>query len=630
MSRTGIPWFVVLPDTDDALPVGRRLREEHPGLRVLPHASGRAWLVGAWADEDIATARTGERAVAVLGEHDVTGAWLADRLAGMGDPRRLDGLAPRVTGSVHLIASFGGTVRVQGTASGVRRVFHATVGGVPVAADQAHRLARLAGASVDPARVAARMLFTSAPWPVGWEPVWDTVRAVWPGHCLTIDARGRTRHERWWTPPPAHSSLPEAAAALREALGRAVRLRAAPGRTVAAHLSGLDSSSLVSLAAREKAQVVALTAAQPDVLDEDVAWARRTAAGLGAAGFPVEHEVLDAEDVPLVYDGILGARDPFDEPFLMLHNREPYRYILRRGEAHRPRLHLVGFGGDEVCTAAYQWLPLLLRRHPALGLRYLRAVTAKYRWSWPSVARSILTRTSYATWLREAARKLPEHTVDLRQPEFGWGTFPVLPAWLSDEAVEGVRRELRRAAESDPVVDDDRGVHITLSSLYAGAQITRGFQQIAAADGVRVSAPFFDDQVLDAALSVEISQRYDPGRYKPLLVEAMRGIVPDATLGRTTKSSTPANAVLGSRKHRDQLVGLAQDSELAGLGIADPEELRRVCYGPIEVETFSQRLEPTIACEIWLRNQRGNNRRDDGRREGEQRETLTNPGLIGG
>lgn len=104
-------------------------------------------------------------------------------------------------------------------------------------------------------------------------------------------------------------------------------------------------------------------------------------------------------------------------------------------------------------------------------------------------------------------------------------------------------------------------------------------------------------------MSVRIAARHDPAAYKPLLVEAMRGIVPDATLRRVTKSETAAAAVLGSRQHRDQITGAADDSRLARLGLIDASQLRAVMAGPIDVQTAHRRLEPTLGCELWLRNQ---------------------------
>ncbi|GAA3133948.1 hypothetical protein GCM10017600_78820 [Streptosporangium carneum] len=617
MSQMKIPWFVVLPDTDDGFAVVERLRDRYVDVAELTHASGRPWLVGRWDDERLSVGRAGDSAVAVLGEHAVTGEWLAARAAEVARGGRLGDLRARIAGSFHLAASHDGVTTLYGDATGMRRVFHTEVAGLQVAGDHANVLAALSHGSVDPARIASRLLFTAPPWPLGWESVWTTVRAVWPGHAVRLDRQGRAREERWWFPPPAELSRADAAAALRAALREAVLVRAAPGQTVAAHLSGLDSSSLVSLATREGADVVALTTAQPDTLDEDVEWAARTAEELRRSGYGLRHEVLAADEVPLVYDGILTARDSFDEPFLAQHNREPYRHILMRGERHRPRVHLVGFGGDEMCSNSYQWLPRLLRSRPRLGFRHLQAITAKHRWSWTRVVRSMLTAGTYAAWLREAADRLPNHDVDMSSAEFGWGAFPALPTWLSAEGIGMVRDEIRRAAALDPVLDADRGMHTTLASIHSGAQSTRGFQQISAADGALTSAPFFDDRVMDAVLSVRLADRYDPGKYKPILVEAMRGIVPDVTLTRTTKSHTPANAVLGSRRHRDQIIGIVEDSELARLGIVDLARLRRTCHGPVDVETFSLRLEPTIACEIWLRNQlERENTSTGGRRSG--------------
>lgn len=185
----------------------------------------------------------------------------------------------------------------------------------------------------------------------------------------------------------------------------------------------------------------------------------------------------------------------------------------------------------------------------------------------------------------------------------GWSTPPLLPDWVTPEIVEAVRAQLLTAASAEPGLARTRGLHHNLAAVYAGAQVARGFLQLAGFQGVRASAPFFDDKVLEATLSVRIAARHDPAAYKPLLVEAMRGIVPEVTLGRVTKSDTAAAAVLGSRRHRDQIVGAVDDSRLAGLGLIDADRLRAAVAGPIDVQTARRRLEPTLGCELWLRNQ---------------------------
>ncbi|HEY3001088.1 MAG TPA: asparagine synthase-related protein, partial [Kribbellaceae bacterium] len=506
-----------------------------------------------------------------------------------------------VKGSVHRIVSAAGTTRVEGSLSGLRRVFAIGTGGVTVGGDRADVLAGLTGVAPDPVRVATRLLYPAIPWPVGWQPVWREVGAVLPGHYLTLDSGETTR---WWVPPEPTLSLAGSAEALRAALVDAVRVRLRPGRPVVSHLSGLDSSSLFSIAVAEGADVLGITAAQPDAMDSDVEWARRTVAALNAPH--ARHEVIPADEVPLVYDGILRAGDRLDEPFGYVHNRERYLGILARGERVAPSAHLMGLGGDELCAPVPQWLHTLLMRSPATGVRRLRAVAAKNRWAYRDVARNLARGRSYPGWLRGVAERLGE-PVGVKDPGLGWGVTPVVPAWTTPDAVAAVAAEIAAAAAApDSALAADRGLHRTLEVIYSGAQTMRGFQAIAAGRGITVAAPFFDDEVVTAALSARLDDRVDPARYKPVLVEAMRGIVPAVTLGRTSKSETAATAVMGSREHRDQLTGLAEDSRLAGLGLVDSEQLSEVVRGPIDIRTPNRRIEPTIGCEIWLRNEAAN------------------------
>ncbi len=602
MLRSVVPWFVVLPDTDDGLPVARSLRQACDGIEELRHPSGRPWLLGRWDSCQLTLGRSSDCVIAVIGEHSTTSEALtrhASRVTAIGD---LDGLHPLIPGSAHLVASVAGKVRVQGTASGLRRVYRCAVGRVTVAGDRANVLAELSQASIDPARIAVRLLFSSAPWPLVWESVWSGVHAVLPGHCLLLDSNGTSRETRWWSPPPPELSDVQAASGLRTALTDAMAARVTPGQTVVSDLSGLDSSSICSLAVRAGAKVVALTGAQPDVMDDDVHWARQTVAGLHDAGYDLRHDVIPAADSPLVYDGILSARDTFDEPFSYVHNRRRFVYMLNRGAEHAPRFHFTGLGGDEICLTAYPWLYTLLRRQPLVGLRHARATVGRNKWSYGELARRVLGDRAYPSWLRSVATGLGGPSADRRGSGAGWGARPVLPAWATPDAVAMARRALLDAAAEPRLLADDPGMHFLLAATHTGAQEKRCFQQLGDQEGVRLSMPFFDDRVLNAALAVRPADRNDPGRYKPVLVNAMRGIVPPAVLGRVTKSDTATTAVMGSREHRDQIAGLAEDSQLAKLGLVDLARFREVCHGPIDIQTPNRRIEPTIGCEMWLRN----------------------------
>src|ERR671910_2491430 len=121
-------WFVVLPDSDTAHPVATVLRSR--AVRELSHPSGRPWLLGQWTDESFTVGRTGRNAVALLGQHAVGPDELARAADRVRTPYDLDRFVRSLVGSSHLVASVDGSVRVQGTVTGTRRVFHATVSGV--------------------------------------------------------------------------------------------------------------------------------------------------------------------------------------------------------------------------------------------------------------------------------------------------------------------------------------------------------------------------------------------------------------------------------------------------------------------------------------------------------------------
>src|SRR5215218_8210484 len=96
-------WFLVLPDCPAAAPATAAVRDQAD--RELTHPSGRPWIVGRWPAESVAAARAGSAAVAVIGQHAVTGGELERVAAGLHSVAALDGFARSLVGSAHLVAS---------------------------------------------------------------------------------------------------------------------------------------------------------------------------------------------------------------------------------------------------------------------------------------------------------------------------------------------------------------------------------------------------------------------------------------------------------------------------------------------------------------------------------------------
>ncbi|MEV3992328.1 lasso peptide isopeptide bond-forming cyclase [Streptomyces sp. NPDC049837] len=598
-------WFVVLPDCAAAAPVGGALRGRAvQEIQEISHPSGRPWLLGHWSPGTLAVGQAGPVKIAVVGQHASTAEHLAVAARRTDTVAGLDALAGSLTGSVHLAASVAGCVRVQGTVTGLRRLFHARIGDVTVAADRADVLAGLLDAEVDEQRLAVHLLSTFGMHPVTGEPVWRPVTALRPAHYLVLDHDGRPRTVGWWTPPEPVVPMAEGAPALREALSAAVEARVRSRDVVSCDLGGLDSTSLCSLAAGDGARVVAYTADGLDPMGDDAAWSRRTVAGLRRAGRgEVEHHVLPGDMVPAVYEGLWEGGDLFDEPSPVAAQRDRWLVIPRLATARGSRLHLTGFGGDELLAGSPAHLHTLLRTHPRTAWQRVRGFAAQRPWPYREALRQLWDDSPYRAWLARVGDGLTDPPPPLETPTLSWGTPPRLPLWATPDAVEAVRELIRTAARAAEPLARTRGQHVELEAMGGSSRMVRQLDQMSAPLGLAVAAPYYDDRVIEAGLAVRPQDRITPWRYKPLIAEAMRGIVPDESLTRHTKDEGSHEAEVGLREHRGELLALCEDSRLARLGLIDADGLREVCSRPLPPSLPFDALYQTVACEMWLRAQ---------------------------
>ncbi|MGV9882135.1 asparagine synthase-related protein [Streptomyces sp. NPDC003006] len=595
------PWFVAFPDTDAVADHAARARVL--ATQQIAHASGRPWLLGNWAPGSVTTATRGPNRLAVCGEHAVT-ALEAERAAAAASPRQLDLFADRWPGSHHVIASLGGEVVVRGTVSGVRSVFHAGVrqsGGGRIASDRADILAALVDARLDEKRLAIQLLSPGTLHPFTEQTVWRDVDVLPGDHRLVLDHAGRAHTSRRWTPPDDALPLAEGARYVREALTEALAVRIGGHDLISADLGGVDSTAVVCTAARAGAKLVTYTAALHDVLGDDVDYARRTVEALGN----VEHHVVPASTVPLTFDGVDALDDILDTPSMYAVNRHRRMYIVEQAAKRGSALHLSGMGGDELFGGAPARVHQLFPRHPRTAWRNARGFTAKYRWSRRQALRQLADRRPYAAWLRQVSRDLTSPQPPLSVPMFTWNTPPRLPPWVTPGAVDAVREAIGEQAATTPPLGDGHGAHRELVGMHSVSRFARHVQQMSMPLGIVFTAPYYDDRMIETALAVRSEERVTPWRYKPLIAEATRGVVPDVSRGRTTKAHATLEEETGLRRHRASLLALCEDSRLARLGLVDPEVLRQWCLRPLPADLESALLHPTVGCEVWLRSREG-------------------------
>ena len=180
----------------------------------------------------------------------------------------------------------------------------------------------------------------------------------------------------------------------------------------------------------------------------------------------------------------------------------------------------------------------------------------------------------------------------MQEPLLDWGFSPRLPPWTTPVAVQAVGDLIRAEARTAEPLAGGRGQQRELEGMRFVSRITRQFEQMAAGLGVTLAAPYYDDRVIEAGLAVRPQERITPWRYKPLILEAMRGIVPDESLTRQTKANGSGDSDPGLRRHREELLALWEDSRLGRLGLVDADRPARAVRRPAPTGVGARRARP--------------------------------------
>lgn len=591
-------FFVMLPDSDEAAALADRLPDT--GTRRIPHASGRPWLVVALPGEQIVTGEAGADRVAVLGYSSATPAGLRTAAERAGSVEAFDALSHTLAGGFHLAASVGGRLRVQGSAAGVRRVFHTVLGGITVASDRADVLADLGGHRFDPTTLAIRLLRT-LPHPLGEQPLWQGVDHVPPESYLRIDADGRgAMMRRWWRRPEPHLTRRDGARLLRTALADAVAVRTQAGGVVHCDISGgLDSTPITWFAAQGSARIVAATAynADPGGTD-DLRWARRALAVMPS----VQHRVLSLDKLPGFFEGVSEVDTRWDEPTAACLAAPRMRANIEDALRHTARMYLNGLGGDHVLRGLPAWEHTLFRSRPWLAWQRARTNRMLSGESIATTARGLLDRRGYAQWLHAAAASARREPSKDHRIGFDWDQPFAWPLWMTQDALRAVRGRIEELSATVEPLGQGRADHSELAMVRDGARVVRGTSQLGADAGLPFEAPLLDDRVVEACLAVRREERVSPLEIKPLMKEAMRGLLPDDFLVRTTRAGGSPQSVRGYAAHHAELLDLCEASPLTDLGIIEIGALRRH-NRPQAGHRPDGHLVTTVNCALFLRNQ---------------------------
>ncbi|MEU2946234.1 asparagine synthase-related protein [Nocardiopsis alba] len=605
--------FIVLPSTGDVAGVSIE-RLARTRLEVVHRASGRPWIIGDWDEGDVYKARIGNRRVVLLGRFLMDEPALLRVLDSAESLSDLSRITEEIPGSYHLVAELDEGVRIQGTLSSGRQIFYSNRGSPVLAASDPALLLPFVGREWDRSILASRLIAPWPPWPVSEIPVWKGVSALAPGHFLQVDSRtGTARQVRWWSPEEPHLTLERGAELLASAVHDAVRSRGRGRTTVSADLSGgLDSTGLCFVAAATGVPLVTTRWQATDVADEDEAWARKAERRLPGA----RHLTFDRRSAPGWFTELLprspGVHD-HEGPFPWIRTRGRLVHAAEAVADEGSRTHLTGHGADELFFATPLNLHSLARTHPAKVPAHVLGYQALYRWRTAPTLRGLADSSTFSAWLGKVTDSL---RAPLREfsagPDFGWGLSGRMARWVAPEAVEAASEALRRDdVLSRGPLSRYRAQHASWQDARLCGDTLRKVNHITRVHGVSWEAPYLDDRVMRIALSVRFDQWSMPDRYKPLLVEALRGTAPPEILERSTKSEYSAEAYTGLRRSREAVAELCDGMRLEEHGLVDAEAFGGTVFNPPSSSFGIIPVINTLACESWLRSIEDGSREKD-------------------
>jgi asparagine synthase (glutamine-hydrolysing) len=395
----------------------------------------------------------------------------------------------------------------------------------------------------------------------------------------------------------------EAAARLREVLGRAVRERLAVRGTTTVWMSGgYDSPSVFALGRANRAngqEVVPVSMSYPlgdkgredeliqkvaDHFGAQVAWVRRQ----DVAGLPDPVEWAERRDEAVAH---------------------PYecwnRALVAGTRSVGARVALTGNGGDQFFGVSGIFLgdlvrtmrlPSLYRELRALGLR-LRGLRELFHWAVkPNLPQPMLR---FAAWIR-GGRRLGMHLQ--RQ----------VPSWLVANraflrALYDRQWQFRQRRPGESLASAEASWYLHTKHGQRIISIVGG---LALADGVEVRSPMYDQRVLNLIARRPREDRYSNAENKRLLRRSLRGLLPPEHLApRRNRTGLPGGYLAEALpKVLPAWLGRLGSLWLADMGLVNPKELQQsldqYLRNPVWESQIGVQVLQVVSVEYWIRRHR--------------------------
>lgn len=538
----------------------------------------------------------------LIGQSDCRVDDLELTLGAEGESAGAEGLLNSAAGAYHHIAMSPGRLSILATTAGVLQTYYAHFQGGILASNSAVLLGYLIGKCKVNLDSLGGYLFETPPNAVAQQALLQDIHPVPVGAQLRVFRGQAVDIKPLWNPwidgPRDYTS---AAAQVREELTTATLARMNGAASVGCDLSGgFDSTSLAFIASAGPAALRLYTLDGTEDVSADRYWSRLAASKLNGAA----HRAFSPDDYPGLIDDLDDYIVPLDRPYFAHAGAARALYIPDLSRRDGARIHLTGHGGDHLFTGNPALVHDTMSANPFTAWGQCSSVTQRLNWRWRDVAAALADRRSYEQWWLDQRHNLFAAPTGPRAL-FGWAMPCRLPSWITPLGIELAQDALVHTAKATPLAET-RGKSAYYETILAAGRMMNTVAQLASHKGVAAPhAPFLDLRVVAAASSAPPTQSMTGRAYKPLLRDAMKGVVATDLLSRMSKDDASVDAESGLVRNRQWLVDLWETSRLGELGLIDAPLLAKLCSEPSSPELADCSLYTSLGCELWLRGLEG-------------------------
>jgi len=433
---------------------------------------------------------------------------------------------------------------------GIKPLYYSqTSDGILFASEVRALLAAGVPRALSPDALTSYLLFGSVSEPV---TLVENIFSLPPGHSMLLlvpDRRRAPRPRPWWnlrrSPAAKDPRRPRdhaaAARALRPLLEDAVRAHLIADVPVGLFLSsGLDSTAIAVLAAREQRGIRSFTLSFPGTSYDEAPLARRIAESCGTSHSEIP---LHGSDIPLHLEQALAS---LDQPTMDGINSYLVSWAARQAGL---KVALSGLGGDELFAGypTFHTVPSLRRLAGMASLLpgFLRAATAPLAEkiaSWklsPDAARK-----TAAAW--RGLRPFPDAYFLARAlfPPFEADRLAVTRYRPSAVAEDGTTLLptwmgwLERTSGEAHAMETIAGISWLELRCYMAGTLLRDTDSVSMSRSLEVRVPLLDTPLVEFVATLPDRARWRPASQKSLLTEALAGILPDTLSNQPKRTFT--------------------------------------------------------------------------------------------